>query len=93
MDATQKLATAAETAAGRHYDGDFLFEQKLESVKAAFLCGAIGASSRLLAVGAGALSPPPLRDVLATPDPAAAAVLFGLASGFAQGALFGLTYR
>ena len=77
-----------------HHDSDFLFEQKLESVRAALLCGAIGASSRLLAVGAGALIPGTfLRELLATPEPAAASVLFGLAAGFAQGALFGLTYR
>ena len=68
-------------------------EQKLESTKAAILCGGIGAALRLLAVGVGAAAPPFLRDALATPEPAASAVLFGLAAGFAQGALFGLTYR
>eukprot|EP00752_Nemacystus_decipiens_P005347 g4848.t1 len=77
-----------------HHDSDFLFEQKLESVRAALLCGAVGAASRLLAVGAGAFVPGAfLRELLATPEPAAASVLFGLAAGFAQGALFGLTYR
>lgn len=86
-------ARAAAAAAKRHYDGDFLMEQKLESAKAAFLCGGVGAASRLLAVGVGAAAPPFLRDALATPEPAASAVLFGLAAGFVQGALFGLTYR
>lgn len=80
-------------APARHHDGDFLFVQKLESVKAAFLCGGVGAASRLLAVGAGAVLPPILRDALASPEPAASGVLFGVAAGFAQGALFGLTYR
>lgn len=77
-----------------HHDSDFLFEQKLESVRAALLCGAVGAASRLLAVGAGVFIPGAfLRDLLGAPEPAAASVLFGLAAGFAQGALFGLTYR
>ncbi len=78
----------------QHHDSDFLFEQKLESVRAALLCGAVGAASRLLAVGAGALIPGAfLRDLLATPEPAAGSLLFALAAGFSQGALFGLTYR
>lgn len=34
-----------------------------------------------------------LRDLLATPEPAASSLLFCLAAGFVQGALFGLTYR
>ena len=85
--------TEARTAAKRHYDGDFLMEQKLESAKAAILCGGVGAASRLLAVGVGAAVPPLLREALATPEPVASAVLFGLAAGFVQGALFGLTYR
>ncbi|CAN0415263.1 unnamed protein product [Ectocarpus fasciculatus] len=77
-----------------HHDSDFLFEQKLESVRAAVLCGSVGAASRLLAVGAGALLPGALlREALAAPEPAGSSLLFGLAAGFAQGALFGLTYR
>ncbi|CAM9377852.1 unnamed protein product [Ectocarpus sp. 13 AM-2016] len=78
----------------QHHDSDFLFEQKLESVRAAVLCGSVGATSRLLAVGAGALLPGGLlREALAAPEPAGSSLLFGLAAGFAQGALFGLTYR
>lgn len=86
---------AAGTAAGTatHHNEDFLFKQKLESVKAAVLCGGVGAVARLLAVGAGAVAPALVRDALGAPDAAASSVLFGLASGFAQGALFGLTYR
>lgn len=76
-----------------HHNEDFLFEQKVESVKAALLCGGVGSVTRLLAVGAGALAPDFLRDALGTPEPVASSLLFCLASGFAQGALFGLTYR
>ena len=68
-------------------------KQKLESVKAAVLCGGVGAASRLLAVGAGVVAPPFMRDALAMPQPDTSALLFGLASGSVQGALFGLTYR
>lgn len=92
-----KEEAASASRRGRqqhHHDSDFLFEQKLESVRAALLCGAVGAASRLLAVGGGAFLPGTfLRELAATPEPAAASVLFGLAAGFAQGALFGLTYR
>lgn len=76
-----------------HHDGDFLFDQKIESVKAALLCGGVGAASRLLAIGAAAVAPSVVREALAAPEPVASAVVFGLASGFVQGALFGLTYR
>lgn len=76
-----------------HHDGDFLFDQKIESVKAALLCGGVGAASRLLAVGAAAVTPAAVREALAAPEPVASAVVFGLASGFVQGALFGLAYR
>lgn len=97
-------AARATTAAGevsrgggpqqQHHDSDFLFEQKLESIRAALLCGSVGAASRLLAVGAGALIPGAfLRDWLATPEPTVGSLLFALAAGFSQGALFGLTYR
>ncbi|CAM9774513.1 unnamed protein product, partial [Laminaria digitata] len=92
-EARAAAAAAAAAATTQHYDGDFLMEQKIESAKAAILCGGIGAASRLLAVGVGAVVPSFLRDALAMPEPAASGVLFGLAAGFAQGALFGLTYR
>lgn len=71
----------------------FLFEQRIESAKGAILCGVAASGSRLLAVGVGTLVPPVLRETLAVPEPAASALLFCLASGFVQGALFGLTYR
>lgn len=58
------------------------------------MCGAVGSASRLLGVGAGALIPVGvLRDLVAAPEPAASSLLFCLAAGFVQGALFGLTYR
>lgn len=77
----------------QQYSADFLFKQRLESAKAALLCGGVGAASRLIAVGAGAVAPAFLVDILALPESDASALLLGIASGFAQGALFGLTYR
>ncbi|CAM9177272.1 unnamed protein product, partial [Scytosiphon promiscuus] len=95
--ATQKAAQASPSRRGQprqHHDSDFLFQQKLESVRAALLCGGVGAACRLLAVGGGAIVPGTfLRAVVATPEPTPASVLFCVAAGFAQGALFGLTYR
>ncbi|CAM9298283.1 unnamed protein product, partial [Choristocarpus tenellus] len=71
------------------------FEQKIESIKAAVLCGSVGSVSRLLAVGIGTLPlvPPPLMEVLGVPEPGIAALLFCLGAGALDGALFGLTYR
>lgn len=74
-------------------DESMSFKQRIESVKAAVLCGGIGSTLRLLAVGTSAIIPSSLREVLATPDPTPPILLFCLASGFVQGALFGLTYR
>ncbi|CAN0550484.1 unnamed protein product, partial [Ectocarpus sp. 12 AP-2014] len=55
--ATQTGQASRRRRQQHHHDSDFLFEQKLESVRAAVLCGSVGATSRLLAVGAGALLP------------------------------------
>lgn len=83
----------ATTLPGRTQGSEFMFNQRIESAKAAVLCGAAGSASRLLAVGASVLTPSILRDALAAPDPTASTLLFCLAIGFVQGALFGLTYR